>query len=55
MKKQILIDIDTDDKKEPIVISMVNTTSMHYPIDSDDVRESIVKALKNYLSNVSID
>ena len=55
MKKEILIDIDTNDVNQPIIISMENATGMHYPIEDNDIRASVVKAVKNYLSNIKIE
>jgi sporulation protein YlmC with PRC-barrel domain len=54
MKKEILIDIDTNDVNQPIIISMENATGMHYPMNND-IRASVVKAVKNYLSNIKIE
>ena len=55
MKKEILIDIDTNDVNQPIIISMENANGMHYPIENNDIRASVVKALRNYLSNIKIE
>ena len=55
MKKEILISIDTNDVNQPIIISMRNATCMHYPIEDNDIRASVAKAVKNYLSNIRIE
>ena len=55
MKKEILISIDTNDVNQPIIISMRNATVMHYPIEDNDIRASVTKAVKNYLSKIRIE
>ena len=55
MKKEILISIDANDVNQPIIISMRNATGMHYPIEDNDIRASVTKAVKNYLSNIRIE